>query len=248
MWIDRPVLKETPKSFVPLSPPPPPPDRRECHAMDLAACADINIARAHLLLVAHDHRSKASHPSPISVLSSSTLKLRAFRFWWSHHLPRARRPRRFVRRPPAATLLPWIHKARCNSSPPSTSPSTMRGARATAEISPPAARGCAHRRADSDLRRQHLRQVGPIHREFIHSPTALDLTVAPSPGVVSPRRRRSMTSSTTALTTWWSRSTRWTSIARSSSSAPTSSWRRLVGFHNPPCVCSCATLSRLNQN
>jgi hypothetical protein len=79
-------------------------------------------------------------------------------------------------------------------------------------------------------------------------PTALDLTVAPSPGVVSPRRRRSMTSSTTALTTWWSRSTRWTSIARSSSSAPTSSWRRLVGFHNPPCVCSCATLSRLNQN
>lgn len=46
----------------------------------------------------------------------------------------------------------------------------MRGTRATAEISPPAARGCAHRRADSDLRRQHLRQVGPIHREFIHFP------------------------------------------------------------------------------
>uniref|UniRef100_A0A804QSN5 Uncharacterized protein n=1 Tax=Zea mays TaxID=4577 RepID=A0A804QSN5_MAIZE len=55
MWIDRPVVKETPESFVPLSPPPPPPDRRECHAMDLAARADINIARAHLLLVAHDH-------------------------------------------------------------------------------------------------------------------------------------------------------------------------------------------------
>lgn len=36
------------------------------------------------------------------------------------------------------------------------------------------------------------------------------------------RRRRSTTSRRAASTTWWSRSTRWTSTARSSCSAPTS--------------------------
>ena len=50
------------------------------------------------------------------------------------------------------------------------------------------------------------------------------------------RRRRWTTSPTPASTTWWSRSTRWTSTARSSSCAPTfvSACRRLVASKLDP--------------